>query len=195
TRSSFDIQVQSTLSSYISRIQADYRRTLSFIVKSFSVNQLLHFFSSNWHINFTDENENYIMKTYPRRFSLSNCSCAISSNCREQLTNDINIGCFPYDGFRLSKFKNISLETLNNQLFVEVWTNISNYTNYFEICKPLECQYILSDKNNPIFMLTTILGLYGGLTYILRLIVGQSLAAYRWYIKKSTTKINTNEIS
>ncbi|CAF1006039.1 unnamed protein product [Rotaria sordida] len=194
TRSTFDIQTEALISAFISKTSADYRRTLSFIVNSFSVNQLLHLFRSNWQVNFTDENENYIMKTFPRHFSSSNCSCAISSNCSEPLIDDIVIGCFPYDGFRLSKFKNFSLGTLNNQLFVEIWTNKSNYTNYFQTCKPLECQYTLPDKNNPLFMLTTLLGLYGGLIYTLRLIVGQSLLAYRWWITHSTTKTTADEI-
>ncbi|CAF1043600.1 unnamed protein product [Rotaria sp. Silwood1] len=195
TRSSFDIQTKALLSTFVSKISADYRRTLSFIVNSFSVNQLLHLFRSNWQVDFTDENEKNVIKTFPRRFSSSNCSCAISSNCNEQLKDDIVIGCFPYDGFRLSKFENFSLGKLNDQLFVEIWTNTTNYTNYFQTCKPSECQYTLSDKNNPLTMLTTVLGLYGGLTYTLRLIVGQSLLAYRWWIKHLATRTNTNEIN
>ncbi|CAF4038054.1 unnamed protein product [Rotaria sp. Silwood2] len=192
TRSSFDIQTKSLLSTFISKIPADYRRTLSFIVNSFSVNQLLHLFTSNWQVDFTDENENNVIKTFPRRFSSSNCSCAISSNCSEQLTDDILIGCFPYDGFRLSKFENFSLGKLSDQLFVDIWINKTNYTNYFETCRPLECQYTLPNKNNLIIMLTTLLGLYGGLTYTLRLIVGQSLLAYQLWKKHSTAETSTD---
>ena len=44
----------------------------------------------------------------------------------------------------------------------EKWINKTNYTSYFESCKPLKCQYTVSDKNNLIYMLTTILSLYGG---------------------------------
>ncbi|CAF4382743.1 unnamed protein product [Rotaria sp. Silwood2] len=195
TRSSFDIQIQSLISAFISQTPADYRRTLSFIVGSFSVNQLLHLFRTNWLIDFTDETEQYVLKTFPRNFSLSNCSCAISSNCSEPLTGDIVTGCFPYDGFRLSKFENVSWEKLNDQLFVETWKNTSNYTNYFQTCRPLECQYTLPNKNNFIIMLTNLLGLYGGLTYSLRLIIGESLLAYRWWTKHIRKKPNTNEIS
>ncbi|CAF1036853.1 unnamed protein product [Rotaria sp. Silwood1] len=195
TRSSFDIQINILLTTFISHISAYYRRTLSFIVHSFSVNQLLNLFESNWQVDLTNENETYILKTFPRLFSLSNCSCAISSNCSEQLIGDIVTGCFPYYGLRLSKFENFSLGKLNDQLFVEIWTNHSNYTKYFEACRPLECQYTVSDKNNPLFMLANLLGLYGGLTYSLRLIVGQSLLAYRWRIKRVTTKTDANEIS
>ncbi|CAF4217990.1 unnamed protein product [Rotaria sordida] len=78
TRSSFDFQIQALISTFISQTSADYRRTLSFIVDSFSANQLLHLFTSNWQVDFSDENENYTIKTFPQRFSSSNCSCAIS---------------------------------------------------------------------------------------------------------------------
>ncbi|CAF1531319.1 unnamed protein product [Rotaria sp. Silwood1] len=68
---------------------SEYRRMLSFIVSSFNVNQLLHIFRTNWLIDFTDENEHYLLKTFPKNFSSSNCSCAISSSCNEPLTDDI----------------------------------------------------------------------------------------------------------
>ena len=184
TNSSFNIQIKSLISNFIRQTKSDYRRTFSFIINSFSVNQLLNLFTNNWKINFTNETEKYILKTSPNYFPSSNCTCAISSNCNEQLIDDIHIGCFPYDGFRLSKFKNISLGKLNNQLFVQKWINQTNYTNYFQECQPLECQYTLSDKNNLFSIFTTLLGLYGGLTYFLHFIVGQFLLAYRWWTKK-----------
>jgi hypothetical protein len=135
-------------------------------------------------MNFSNKNEKYVLTTSPNYFPSSNCTCAISSNCNEQLIDDIHIGCFPYDGFRFSKFQNISLGKLNHQLFVQNWINQTNYTNYFQECQLLECQYTLSDKNNLFSMFTTLLGLYGGLAYFLHFIVGQFLLAYRWWTKK-----------
>ncbi|UJR20154.1 hypothetical protein I4U23_023286 [Adineta vaga] len=182
--SSFIIQTDALLSTFISQISADYRRTLTFIIRSFGVNQLFNVFTSNWKLNFTDENEQHIIKTYPRRFSSSNCTCATSFDCIEPVIEGIVSGCFPYDGFRLSTYENLSLGQLNDQLFVTNWQNKSNYTAYFDTCHPLECQYTLPDKNNPIYMFTTILGLYGGLIYTFRLIIIQSLNILRWWSKQ-----------
>lgn len=211
SRSSFNTEIEAIISTFISQTLADYRRTRSFIVNSFSVNQLLNLFTSNWQVDFSNEDEKYIIKTSPTQFSSSNCSCALSSDCSEPLIDEIVRGCFPYDGFRLSKFGSLALQKLDDELFVEKWANKSNYTDYFHICRPLECQYTLSDKNNPLYMLTTLLGLYGGtskensyknvsllylgLTYTLRLIINQSLLAYRWWTERSARKINTNESS
>jgi len=162
THSTFIIQTEDLVSTFISQLSSDYRRTLTFIIRSFGVNHLLNVFTNNWKLNFTDENEKHRIATYPRRFSSSNCSCATSFDCNEQIKENIVRGCFPFDGFRLSKFQNISLGQLNDQLFVEKWKNKSNYSAYFQECRPLKCEYTLPDRNNPINMLTTILALYGG---------------------------------
>ncbi|UJR20134.1 hypothetical protein I4U23_023266 [Adineta vaga] len=183
TRSSFDTQINALISTFIIQIPADFRRTLSYIIGSFGVNQLLNAFTTNWLIDFTSENEYYLISTSSRRYSSSNCTCATSSDCMEQLTENIYRGCLPFDGFRLSKFENISMDYLVHRLFIEMWQNESNYTTYFETCRPMECQYTLPDQNNFFYILTTVLGLYGGLRYILRLIIGQSLLAYRWWIR------------
>jgi hypothetical protein len=203
TRSSFFLQTQALISTFISQIPADYHRTIKFITRSFGVNQLLNVFTSNWKLEFTNEDEQHIIATYPRRFSSSNCTCATSFDCTEQVTENIVSGCFPFDGFRLSKFKNLSLGQLNDRLFVTKWQNKTNYTDYFEACHPLECRYTLPNRNNPVYMLMTILGLYGGeirknslakikkkiylclgLIYALRLVIGESLGACRWLSEK-----------
>ncbi len=183
TNSTFEIKIKSFIFNFIRQTKSDYRRIFSFIINSFRVNQLLNLFTKNWKIDFTNENENYLIKTIPHRFSSSNCTCAIQSNCSEPLIDNIRIGCLPYDGFRLSKLNNISYGILNHHLFVEKWINYTNYTNYFQTCQPLECQYILPDRNNPILMLTTLLGLYGGevLIFILRKYLNEFLFRFNLF--------------
>ncbi|CAF1564746.1 unnamed protein product [Adineta ricciae] len=162
TYASFHAQTDALLSTFVAQIPANYRRTLNFIIRSFAVNQLFNVFTSNWKLNYSYEAEQHIIKTYPRRFSSSNCSCATSFDCIESVADGIVSGCFPYDGFRLSKFENLSFAEINDRLFVTTWQNESNYTAYFDRCRPLECQYMLPDRNNPSHMFMTILALYGG---------------------------------
>ncbi|CAF1403149.1 unnamed protein product [Adineta ricciae] len=183
TSQSFLTQIESFQSTIISQMPADYRRTITLITRSFGVNHLLNVFTKNWRLQYTDENENYVMKTYPYRFPSSNCTCALSYDCTEEVLENIVSGCFPFDGFRLSKLddNNMTYGDLSEQLFVESWKNHSNYTAYFQACRPLECRYTLPDRNNPTRMLMTTLGIYGGLSLAMRLIFGQSLEAYRWW--------------
>ncbi|UJR29777.1 hypothetical protein I4U23_017324 [Adineta vaga] len=185
TNSSFVIETNGFISRFISQISSDYSRTLSFIIGSFHVNQLLNLFEKNWKLEFTiNENEQDLMKTIPKQFQNSNCFCSISPNCKEYLIDQIFSGCFISDSLRLSKYENISFYSLNQNLFVKQWFNQSFYENYFHLCQPKQCQYTINQKNNLIFILTTLLGLYGGLTYFLQLILGQSLLIYRWWRKK-----------
>lgn len=181
TNESFTIEIQSLVSSFIRQTKADYRRQLSFIMNSFSVNQILNLFMNSWNIKFSDAEHDYVIDTIPRQFPLTNCTCAISRQCQMKYTDDIRIGCFPYDGFRLSKHENQSLEKLNMDLFVTKWNNQTNYTNYFRICRPLECQYTESDRNNLLYIATNLLGIYGGLVTLLTVIVSQFLLAYKWW--------------
>ena len=199
TEPSFNHQIHAFLVGFIADLPADFRRKLSFTIGSFSVNQLLNRFTSNWQVSFTGEDEKFIIATHPRRFPASNCSCATSSKCFEELAPNVFSGCLPFDGFRRSTLHNLSTSELTNQLFVTHWYNTSNYTAYFETCRPLECQYTISDRQNLIYIFTTVLGLYGGkkprsscrhcnrvcilidlgLTYGLRLIVDRALYIYR----------------
>ena len=55
------------------------------------------------------------------------------------------------------------------QLFVEQWSTEVNFTNYFDRCAPQQCTYSVIDMTNFSFAIATLLGLYGGLTAILRL--------------------------
>ena len=68
-----------------------------------------------------------------------------------------------------------TIGTMMDKLFVESWNIRSNYTAYFENCAPHECHYSYTEQNNVIFILTTLLGLYGGLTVILKLLVWHCL--------------------
>ena len=199
TEPSFNHQIHAFLVGFIADLPADFRRKLSFTINSFSVNQLLNRFTSNWQVSFTGEDEKFIIATHPRRFPASNCSCATSSKCFEELAPNVFSGCLPFDGFRRSTLHNLSISQLTDQLFVTHWYNTSNYTAYFETCRPLECQYTISDRQNLIYIFTTVLGLYGGkeprascrhcnrvcilidlgLTYGLRLIVDRALYIYR----------------
>lgn len=157
-KNSFEMQIDGLMKNFIRRITSEYRRRIIFVMNSFHVNQILNLFLRNWNVRFNDDR----VQTFPQRFQSTNCSCAISSKCHEDFDNEIQIGCFPFDGFRYSNSGNISLELWNNRLFVERWINRSFYENYFNQCRPSYCQYKQFDRNNPQMLLTNLLEFYGG---------------------------------
>lgn len=60
--------------------------------------------------------------------------------------------------------------TLINELFIEKWTNSSSYEKYFAACSPIQCRYDYTARNELLYVVTSLLGLYGGLTVSLRFI-------------------------
>ena len=65
---------------------------------------------------------------------------------------------------------NITVEDLTKALFVEDWTTTINYSSYYEQCSPFLCSYTYIQKVNSVYTVTFIVGIYGGLTVVLKLI-------------------------
>ncbi|CAF1039070.1 unnamed protein product [Adineta ricciae] len=66
---------------------------------------------------------------------------------------------------------NVSIESLTNDLFVQSWTNESSYQLYFNQCQPWICEYLIESHLEMVYIITTILGLIGGLNTILHLLL------------------------
>ncbi|CAF1483640.1 unnamed protein product [Adineta ricciae] len=85
----------------------------------------------------------------------------------------------------------VPIGTLIDELFIESWSNTSNYSSYCSRCAPLTCRYTHVDQINLVYMITTFLGFYGGLTIGLKSIVWCSLSLYwkaqHWFIVRRTT--------
>ncbi|CAF1449251.1 unnamed protein product, partial [Adineta steineri] len=63
---------------------------------------------------------------------------------------------------------NMTVMNLINDLFVEKWSTIMNYSSYFYKCSPMICSYTYIQQLNSFYTLTYFLGLYGGLTIVLK---------------------------
>ena len=114
---------------------------------------------------------------YGLRFS--SLRCFYNSTCLKILTDSIEINdtLTPLN----NSLSSISIGTLIDELFIETWTNSSNYSSYYSICAPLTCRYSYSERNSPLYIITTILGLYGGLTVGLKSVIWYILFIY-WKI-------------
>ena len=73
-----------------------------------------------------------------------------------------------------SRFVPISptlIGTLNDELFIEIWLNSSDYSQYYSIYSPSTCQYTCMKRSDIIYMLTKFLELNGRLTIGIKFIV------------------------
>ncbi|CAF4114461.1 unnamed protein product, partial [Adineta steineri] len=81
--------------------------------------------------------------------------------------------------------RNATVQSIVNNLLVESWKTEVIYENYYAACDPLWCTYTFDGQISPIYTITTIIGLYGGLTVVFKLItpiivrIGHYLIRYR----------------
>lgn len=74
---------------------------------------------------------------------------------------------------------NTSIEELINKLFIQEWSMKANFSNYYTQCAPILCTHTREQRNNALYVLTKLLGVYGGLRAILYLCVPLIVAWYR----------------
>ena len=67
-----------------------------------------------------------------------------------------------------------------DQLFVEEWINASDYSSYYQQCAPHDCRYTSVEHETVLYMITSLLGLYGGVTLCLRMFVISAFKLLDW---------------
>ncbi|CAF1440271.1 unnamed protein product [Adineta ricciae] len=104
----------------------------------------------------------------PHGFSILNSSLVSSFNCSKD-----------------------TIHTLANQLFVQFWFNETLFDSYFNKCHPLVCYYSYETRLSFIYILTTFLGLIGGLNIVFRLLsplIIKSIYRLYHYIRNNNTE-------
>ena len=106
----------------------------------------------------------------------STLECFYSQSCvnamKFYLNYTTNFNVTALDPNLSSRYKNSTLmdEILNNMM-VEQWSWNDSYVNYYTKCQPLSCSYKLVTKTPFIVVLTSLIGLFGGLVKILQILV------------------------
>ncbi len=102
----------------------------------------------------------------------STLECLFDSSCLKTIRTFIpssNItGVYALNTSQTQLVPNTSIEILINKLFIEKCSMEPSFSNYYAQCAPILCASTLSKGKNPLYILTKLLGLYGGLTAVLR---------------------------
>ena len=61
----------------------------------------------------------------------------------------------------------MTIEMLAEELFIDRWNKELNYTAYFEQCQPEMCVFDINERASLFYVVTSLLGLYGGLSVAL----------------------------
>ncbi|CAF1336190.1 unnamed protein product [Rotaria sordida] len=65
---------------------------------------------------------------------------------------------------------NETIGSIINRLMIDSWTSNISFSSYYNICSPSSCTYEFISRNNLFFVITTILGILGGLSLGLKLL-------------------------
>ncbi|CAF1287551.1 unnamed protein product [Adineta ricciae] len=88
---------------------------------------------------------------------------------------------------------NSTVNDLLKNLMIEQWNINTMYEIYYEQCQPVECVYSYETQNAPIYIITTLIGLVGGLATVLKLTVPLTVELVAYCIRKwKTRRVNPN---
>ena len=91
--------------------------------------------------------------------------------------SNINIDLIPQSWYLLDKnvksrfYLNSTALDMIGRLMIEDWNDNIIFKLYYNQCKPISCFYTITTNFNIPTVLTTIVGLFGGLSVILRILI------------------------
>ena len=106
----------------------------------------------------------------------STLECFYDQPCFDELTAALSQTIRPnvsiLDATAASNFSATSkLGEILNELMAEKWIWAVNYSGYYAQCRPSECHYTVKRRNDVIYIVTTVIGLVGGLVTALKVMI------------------------
>jgi hypothetical protein len=86
-------------------------------------------------------------------------------------------------------FRNTTMKELLDNLMIEYWNTSTFYEGYYNECQPAHCTYTFQTRNDIIYIATTLFGIAGGLTTVLKLVVPRLVRYVMYCIRKQTTRV------
>jgi hypothetical protein len=126
----------------------------------------------------------------------SSLGCFFNQTCLDMVQSEIesersiNISILDANSTRFSP--NSSIGTILDNLMVETWNERIEYFEYYEQCAPEQCTYSYTSRNNPFQIVTTLVGLLGGLSVVLKIIIPLIV---RWIRNRMRPRAETNTLT
>ncbi len=102
-------------------------------------------------------------------FHSSTLECFYDQSCIDTIKEFTNYS-YSLQSLLLKNESNINntIGELVQNLFIDEWLTIKNYSSYYQQCLPSLCSYSYTQKFSIIYIISFILGLQGGLTIVLK---------------------------
>jgi hypothetical protein len=110
----------------------------------------------------------------------SSLECFFNQTCLDAVQNRIDLVALSPPRLKKvfalqtnsTKFSpNMPVEEIVNKMMIETWSEKVQYSQYYEECAPKICSYFVTSRNDALYVFTTMIGLFGGLSVALRIIV------------------------
>ena len=126
---------------------------------------------------------------------LSTLECWSDQECLSMVMDHLNISIHTLDTIPSSiRFAaNDTFGTILEQLAVDEWRNESSYEHFFHACSPVYCTYTLTERYNLLFILVSVIGLFGGISEALRLFVPGFVRVVMQFIRRIKQRRNPPE--
>jgi hypothetical protein len=183
--------------------------TLNLIREMTGANMIMSILSTNWRF-IPDTIINPSWKMYTEPLVYKECTCGLSWKCI-QPSRGMIAGCYPieallqstlqcfYDqecidsngifpklnisSLEISRFNiNTTIELILNHLMVEEYSTNISYERYFNQCAPSSCTYSSVGSLSTIEVITSLIGLYGGLIIMTKCIA--FMITKLWFYRK-----------
>ncbi|CAF1407879.1 unnamed protein product [Adineta steineri] len=125
----------------------------------------------------------------------SNLQCFYNQTCINKIqsyfTKYLSMNLTTLDISLLVQFQmNSTMEELVDALMVEEWNTSTIYEGYYTECQPSKCSYSYQTKNDAIYIITTLIGLVGGLITVLKLTIPRVVRLIVFCSQRCTVKRN-----
>lgn len=126
----------------------------------------------------------------------STLECFYDSSCLSTIEQLLNISPKSISSLNISlksRFNRLStIDEFLSKVMTEEWLMNISHEKYFNECKVSACYYLLTSRLNVIYMITTLIGLIGGLTKILRVLIPPLVRFVRRRFVPPPSLINDN---
>ncbi|CAF0850861.1 unnamed protein product [Adineta ricciae] len=115
--------------------------------------------------------------------------CFYNQTCLDTLHNtifkNVTIPSLP-NSLNKSKYYsfNASVGALLNELFIEGWSHQNDFEAFFRTCQVLACTYTYSVQPDVLYIVTTMIGIIGGLTAVFRLVCPVLILIFMYLINR-----------
>ena len=131
----------------------------------------------------------------------STLECLFNMTCLKLLQSAVfdrpPINVMPLTNEALSRFPpTTKIQTILDELLVETWTGKGNYSAFYGQCQPNICTYSYVPRASAAYVLTALVGLFGGLSMVIKMVAPMLVSAFKLMHYKFTQRnVNTVDVS